>query len=156
MSGECCLASATSRPHAVSVISITGLRVGVACACCAGALYCDAANILLILERMVFNMTLPKNPWVIALGVALSLYMVNWLFVYIAKWPILYCAFEPVVSPVYWAWANLVSVAVIAYLVWQGIRKQWIQFMGGCGILMLVLGAPQFADSMFKMGGTCL
>lgn len=83
------------------------------------------------------------------------MYACNWMAVYWSGFPFLYCWLTPLVWPVYDGWYQLINVVIIGFLIVLGMRQRWGQFFLAACLLLLVTGIPQFANILFRLGGSC-
>lgn len=84
------------------------------------------------------------------LGLAVTLALVNWLFVRLFHWPVLYCAgwLVPPILPL----LNLALVVLLIFsLVWEGLWR-------GLQVAVVMIGLnmlPNIFTAVFNLGGRC-
>ncbi|TPL98338.1 hypothetical protein [Mesorhizobium sp. B2-3-10] len=88
-------------------------------------------------------------------GLAVLVCAANWLSVYYLKYPFLYCWGTPVVWPVYLAFGNILNVVAICVFAYQAFRYNIKGMIAAAVAVVLVMGIPIYAVTLFKLGGSC-
>ncbi|TGT42798.1 hypothetical protein [Mesorhizobium sp. M8A.F.Ca.ET.165.01.1.1] len=91
----------------------------------------------------------------VAAGLFVSLFVLNYLSVYVGWRPFLYCWLMPIVWPVYDAFEGIISLLAIGLLFFGIVTKRYKMALTAAGALILVKGLPQFGAILFRWGGSC-
>lgn len=82
-----------------------------------------------------------------------------WVFNFLcAKWlgyPFLYCWGHGAARALYEPWAQLASLIAIVFFFVQLVRFNVMGALTGAFIVVVVLGLPTYADTFFRLGGSC-
>lgn len=89
------------------------------------------------------------------LGFVIALVVFNYIVAKTYGYPFLHCFVSPVVWPIYDAWGQYMSIGLMGYAVFCLMRGAIISFVVTCFMWVVLLSLPQFANTLFKLGGSC-
>ena len=84
-----------------------------------------------------------------------TIYLANCLTVATSGFPFLYCWGGPPAAYIYQNYGMLVVYGLVAFIVYQLLRRQLVKCFGATVILIVVFELPRIFDTVLRMGGSC-
>lgn len=97
-----------------------------------------------------------KKNWIlIAIGVILALFSVNWISVKLFAYPVVYCTAYGPVNLLFGPWYYGVWLIALGYFIFQLFRYGVERALGAGAIIFVLVAAPQWMDILWRLGQSC-